>query len=55
LKFITVDINTNSLNWFEIPEGGKILMQKKQIAPEVGYMAFFLDTEGNRIALHTQN
>lgn len=33
--------------------GGKIILPKKLIAPEVGYMALFLDTEGNRIALHS--
>lgn len=32
--------------------GGKILVPKTQISPEYGYMAVFLDTEGNRIALH---
>ena len=37
------------------PMGGKILMPKTQITPEVGYMAFFTDTEGNRVALHSQN
>lgn len=35
-------------------EGGQILMHKTQISPEVGYMAFFTDTEGNKIALHSQ-
>jgi predicted enzyme related to lactoylglutathione lyase len=35
--------------------GGSIQMPKTQIAPEIGYMAFFTDTEGNRIALHSQN
>lgn len=35
-------------------EGGKILMDKTQITPEIGYMAFFIDTEGNRVALHSQ-
>lgn len=34
--------------------GGKILMPKTQITPEIGYMAFFIDTEGNRVALHSQ-
>lgn len=34
--------------------GGKILMPKTQIGPEIGYMAFFTDTEGNRMALHSQ-
>ena len=35
-------------------EGGKILMPKTHISPEIGYMAFFADTEGNRVALHSQ-
>ena len=33
--------------------GGKILIPKTQISPEYGYMAVILDTEGNRIALHS--
>lgn len=33
--------------------GGKILVPKTQISDEYGYMAVFLDTEGNRIALHS--
>lgn len=33
--------------------GGKILLPKTQITPEYGYMAMFLDTEGNRIGLHS--
>ena len=35
--------------------GGAIQMPKTQITPEIGYMAFFTDTEGNRVALHSQN
>jgi predicted enzyme related to lactoylglutathione lyase len=35
--------------------GGKVVMPKTQISPEIGYMAFFTDTEGNRVALHAQN
>ena len=34
---------------------GKVLVPKTQVSPEIGYMAFFADTEGNRIALHAQN
>lgn len=34
--------------------GGKVIMQKKQISPEHGYMGVFIDTEGNRIALHSR-
>jgi uncharacterized protein len=37
------------------PMGGKVLMSKTHISPEIGYMAFFADTEGNRVALHSQN
>lgn len=37
------------------PMGGKIVMPKTQISPEIGYMAFFTDTEGNKVALHSQN
>lgn len=33
--------------------GGKIMVPKTEISPEYGYMAVFLDTEGNRIALHS--
>jgi predicted enzyme related to lactoylglutathione lyase len=33
--------------------GGKILVPKTEISPEYGSMAVFLDTEGNRIALHS--
>ncbi|WAC13293.1 VOC family protein [Dyadobacter pollutisoli] len=33
--------------------GGSILVPKTQISPEYGYMAAFLDSEGNRIALHS--
>lgn len=35
--------------------GGKVVMPKTQISPEIGYMAFFIDTEGNKVGLHAQN
>ena len=35
--------------------GGKIIQAKKQISPEHGFMALFLDSEGNRIALHSES
>lgn len=34
--------------------GGKVLMPKTQITPEIGFMAFFTDTEGNKMGLHAQ-
>lgn len=33
--------------------GGKVTQEKTQINEEHGYMATFIDTEGNRIALHS--
>lgn len=33
--------------------GGEILRRKKLISPDHGYMALFLDSEGNRLALHS--
>jgi len=33
--------------------GGTILVPKTEISPEHGHMAIFLDTEGNRMALHS--
>ena len=34
--------------------GGKILQPKTRITAEVGYVAIFTDTEGNRVALHSR-
>jgi predicted enzyme related to lactoylglutathione lyase len=36
------------------PAGGKVLQPKKLISNEYGYMGLFLDTEGNRIAVHSR-
>ena len=33
--------------------GGKIIVPKTEISPEYGHMALFIDTEGNRVALHS--
>ena len=33
--------------------GGKIMVPKTEISPEYGFMAVMIDTEGNRIALHS--
>ena len=33
--------------------GGKVVMPKTPISPEVGNMAFFIDTEGNKVGLHS--
>ena len=33
--------------------GGKIVVPKTEISPDYGYMAVFIDSEGNRMALHS--
>ena len=33
--------------------GGKVVMSKTFINENVGYMALFIDTEGNKVALHS--
>ncbi len=35
-----------------VAAGGQVLVPKTEISPEYGHMGVFLDTEGNRIALH---
>lgn len=33
--------------------GGKITMPKTKITDEIGFMAFFIDSEGNSVGLHS--
>jgi predicted enzyme related to lactoylglutathione lyase len=33
--------------------GGKIMVPKTEISPDYGYMAVIIDSEGNRIGLHS--
>ncbi|WGD34137.1 VOC family protein [Olleya sp. YS] len=49
IYFNSVEINNN----LEIikDNGGKILQEKTLISPEIGFMALFIDCEGNRVAL----
>ncbi|EAY25118.1 VOC family protein [Microscilla marina] len=35
--------------------GGEVVMPKTKISDEIGYMAFFMDTEGNKVAFHSPN
>jgi predicted enzyme related to lactoylglutathione lyase len=35
--------------------GGKVIMPKSKISDDIGHMAFFIDTEGNAVALHSQS
>ena len=35
--------------------GGRIVLPKTKISDEIGYFGLFLDTEGNKLALHSPN
>lgn len=35
--------------------GGKVIVPKTHIGDEMGYFAMFIDTEGNKVALHSMN
>lgn len=35
-----------------VANGGQAIMPKTLISPEIGYMGIFIDSEGNRLALH---
>ncbi|MBT8257276.1 MAG: VOC family protein [Bacteroidia bacterium] len=52
IYFSSADVK-NEVNRVEAA-GGKVLKTKTQISPDVGYMGLFLDTEGNRVALHSR-
>lgn len=34
--------------------GGKVLQQKRLITQDIGYMGILIDSEGNRIAIHSR-
>lgn len=34
--------------------GGKILLPKMKVTDEIGYIATFIDTEGNKVSLHSR-
>ena len=52
IYFSSEDVN-NEMNKVEAV-GGKIVQAKIQISPDIGFMALFIDCEGNRIALHSR-
>jgi uncharacterized protein len=35
--------------------GGKVLLKKTFLSKEAGHVAYFIDTEGNKIGLHSMN
>lgn len=44
---------TEVMNRIE-PAGGKLLMPKTKVTDEIGFIAVFADTEGNKVALHSR-
>ena len=38
-----------------VAEGGKIVEPKTALPPGMGHYAHFMDSEGNRIGLHSEN
>lgn len=34
---------------------GKVIVPKTQISPEMGYFGMFIDTEGNKMAVHSKS
>lgn len=35
------------------PSGGRVIIPKTEISPEMGFFALFTDTEGNKLGLHS--
>ncbi len=35
--------------------GGSVIVPKTEISPEMGFFALFIDTEGNKLGLHSSN
>lgn len=35
------------------PNGGQVIVPKTEISPEMGFFALFIDSEGNRLGLHS--
>lgn len=36
-----------------VQNGGQVIVPKTEISPEMGYFALFVDTEGNKLGLHS--
>lgn len=53
IYFSATDISTQLKKVLEL--GGKVLQAKSLISEDIGYMGLFVDSEGNRIALHSRH
>ena len=54
LIYLNADNNIAGMLKKVISAGGEILTPKTKLGDQFGFVAVFLDTEGNRIALHAQ-
>ena len=45
---------SNALSKIEMA-GGKVIMPKTKISDDIGHMAYFVDSEGNTVALHSNH
>ncbi len=53
LVYFSCEDVANEINRVEVA-GGKVISDKKQISENHGFMAIFIDSEGNKIALHSE-
>lgn len=53
IYFSSIDVYTQLKKVLEL--GGKVLQAKSLISEDIGYMGLFVDSEGNRIALHSRH
>jgi predicted enzyme related to lactoylglutathione lyase len=54
LVYLNANPDLSSILEKVTPAGGEILIEKRQISPEQGYMAVLLDTEGNQLGLRSK-
>ncbi|MCS5491727.1 VOC family protein [Algoriphagus limi] len=65
-EFYTPSANKGNLIYFQTEDcgeelsrveeaGGKVMISKRQINPELGFMGVFIDSEGNRIGIRSKS
>lgn len=55
LLYLNGNPDLNSIQERIVAGGGKLLIAKRQVSQQFGYMAVFMDSEGNRLALHSDH
>jgi len=53
--YLNCDPDLNDALGRVVKAGGAILVPKTEITPEFGYFAFIMDTEGNKVGLHSNS